>query len=905
MFASEDPLTTRKPTAGSNETASAARQRKRDETSSSARRRGAGSRSFRLARDVHPTEIDLGFELDPQAKGFRGVGRYVLKLERRRRSLELHGAELRVSRARVHAAGDLYTGRVEVHPGNESIMIRFDALLPSGEVVLELEFRGKVRRDLRGLYGAGSGEEAWLATQLCPTDARRLFPCFDEPGIKSRYRIRVTAPAEQTVISNAPIEVEEALADGRKQTRFETTPPLSSYLVAIAVGPFEASSLRTVGSTAIRIHALPGRQHLTGFALEAAAESLERLERWFDLPHPYPKLDLLALPAFAFGAMENAGAVFFRDSLLLLDIEDASAEERKRAAEVIAHELSHMWFGNLVTMAWWNDLWLNEAFATWMAYEIIDSWQPDWQIWLDFAHRRETALEMDALESSHPIAPKIRSAQEAQENFDAITYTKGASVLRMLAHYLGPEVFRDGVRLYLRRHREANAEARDLWAALSEVSNVPIEAIVAPWILQTGHPLVSVKRTRRGESRFIDLAQERFLVLARASRSGPTVSRDAPRPLLWEIPWMGRIAGTHAVESRTVRMLLATRHGRLPDPVAEAGWLHGNASEAGFFRVAHGRAEERALLANLECLSPLERIGLVGHQWALVWAGRIEIQRLLDLVSALRAEADPDVLIAVERVLERLCRRLAPSAGTSVEAALRRWIVDRFEDALEPLGLAPQDGEDERRGLRRARLLSIVGRLGRAQGVLQECERRCARHFAEGTALPRELAGEILAIAAQGGDASLHAALRDETRRAATPQVRRRSLFALAAFDDPKLARESLRAALDAELAPLPDRTQLIALLLANPAVAMPTWIGLQQAWPRLERQMPPILLARLASATADSLPANEALRIRHFFTQHPLAAGPRALRQVREELAIAQRFEREAGPALAAYLGL
>ncbi len=397
---------------------------------------------------------------------------------------------------------------------------------------LELSFKGRVRRDLRGIYrGSDRGsdrESPWLATQLCPTDARRFFPAFDEPALKLRYRIAVTVPADQTVISNAPVEFEEAAGRGRKTVHFEPTPPLSAYLVALAVGSFEASPTLYVGATPIRVYTLPGRQSLASFAREAAAESLGRLERWFEIPHPYPKLDLLALPDFAFGAMENAGAVFFRDSVLLLDAAQASPAELERTAETIAHELSHMWFGNLVTMAWWNDLWLNESFATWMAYEILDGWQPEWRVWHEFAHRREQALEQDALMTSHPIAPPIRDAKEAHENFDAITYTKGASVLRMLERFLGSEVFREGIQLYLRRHREGVATAADLWDALAEVSDQPIEKIIAPWTLQTGFPLVRVRRQDDGDHDRIALGQERFS----GGRSRPIHAKASRRPAL-------------------------------------------------------------------------------------------------------------------------------------------------------------------------------------------------------------------------------------------------------------------------------------------------------------------------------------------------------------------------------------
>jgi puromycin-sensitive aminopeptidase len=558
-----------------------------------------------------------------------------------------------------------------------------------------------------------------------------------------------------------------------------------------------------------------------------------------------------------------------------------------------------MWFGNLVTMKWWNDLWLNEAFATWMAYEIVESWRPDWRIWLDFAHRREQALSMDALASSHPIAPPIRSAEEAQENFDAITYTKGASVLRMLERFLGADAFREGIRLYIHRHAEASADAEDLWSALSEVSKEPVAKIVSPWTLQTGYPLVSV---RRPDHKPVEFVQERFLSLPpRSKRADPT---------RWTIPMVVRIGegrpgkSSTSSESRNFKRLFSKRRDSLPPKDSQFAWIHPNDGEAGFFRVDHGEVGHHELLAHLTELPATERIGLIGNQWALCQADRLPIDALLDLITALGTESDPDVLGTAEHVLAQLDRRLVRDAGSEVRTNFRAWVCSVFEGQLGGLGLMPRPGEDDRERLRRGQILSIVGGHGRSENVVREAERRCAQHVAEGTPLPGELAGPILRIAAHGGGAILHAALRNATLKAETPQARRIYLFALSAFTDPELVGASLDAGLDAELAPTPDRAQLIAELLANPDAARQTWNGLKRSWKKLEKQMPPILLARLAGATAYALPPSEAQGIAAFFERKPLVAGTRVLRQISEELRIAARFQLAARDGLARYLG-
>ncbi len=859
----------------------------------------SGRSKHRLSPLVRPQSAELRVELDPRRPAYRGEVRYALYLDRATTVIELHAAELVVSRAVAKYNGETLKAKIELLQEREVVRLTFGKRLAAGAVRLELSFKGRVRRDLRGIYRSSDRESPWLATQLCPTDARRFFPAFDEPALKLRYRIAVTVPTDQTVISNAPVEFEEQAGRGRKTVHFEPTPPLSAYLVALAVGPFEASPALYVGATPIRVYTLPGRQSLASFAREAAGESLERLERWFEIEHPYPKLDLLALPDFAFGAMENAGAVFFRDSVLLLDAALASPAELERSAETIAHELSHMWFGNLVTMAWWNDLWLNESFATWMAYEILDGWQPEWRVWHEFAHRREQALEQDALMTSHPIAPPIRDAKEAHENFDAITYTKGASVLRMLERYLGNELFRQGIQLYLRRHRERAATAADLWDALSEVSDQPVEKIIAPWTLQTGFPLVHVARHSDGDRDQIRLRQERFT--AGAQRRSARKPAAATR---WPIPWVGRVGRGNDGNARAIRHLFSKARDTAPGQGAALTWIYGNAGEAGFFRVLHGESEWEDLLASRTSLSPLERIGLVGNQWALARAGRAPLAALLDLVASLGDDDDPDVLAAVERVLTQLFRRVAARRGPEVEARLRAWIEVYFGAQIDTLGLEPRAGEDTSQRERRARILGIVGGLGQAESVRGFCLERTTRSLAGKATLPPELADEIVRIAARQGGAALHASLRAATLRAVTPQARRRWLLALAEFPGQREIAQSLAATLDGKLAPAVDRAALWVALLARPQSADASWKELQRRYKKLEREWPPILIARLVSATSAALAPERAGEITAFFRAHPLAAGPRTLRQVREELALAGRFEPALGRQLASYLG-
>jgi puromycin-sensitive aminopeptidase len=774
------------------------------------------------------------------------------------------------------------------------IEVRLDEPLPKGEATLHLHFTGRLRRDLCGLYGATSGERRYAFSQLEATDARRFFPCFDEPAMKARFRLTVTTGSANRVISNAPVTRTRQAGAGRKTVEFAETPPLSTYLVALAVGPLRRTRPVWVGPTEIRIWHAPGKGRLTAFGLEAARESLARLERYFGLPYPYEKLDLVAVPDFEFGAMENAGAVFFRETLLLLDPATATLSEKKRAAEVIAHELAHMWYGDLVTMAWWDDLWLNEAFATWMAFAVVDDWKPEWRMWHDFQHGRAAALELDALRHTHPIYCEVRTATEASENFDLITYEKGAAVVRMIERYLGRTTFRKGVRRYIRRHREGNTVAADLWKALSEASGERVEPLARAWIEQEGYPVLEVRRvTRRGRSE-LRLAQERHLERPLARRHGA-----APR---WPIPWVARLGGTRGGRGRLVRRLVSRARERVDLGKRAPRFVYGNAEEGGFFRPLHGKEDLTALLGSLSSLSAVERMGFVDHQWALVRARRAEIDSFLDLATALSEERDPDVLMALRKPLTFLADHLVPEAAPACEAPLRRWLEASFGEPLAELGWDVVRGEEEERRLRRAALLGIVGGVAGSPAVIREAARRCDRYLISRRAIDANLADVVVGLAARVGDATRHRRFVEAAAAARTPQEQRRFLLALGAFRDPKLVERSLALSLSDAVA-TQDVIFLLARLLANPAARECTWAFIRRRWSRLEKRMPSLLASRLVETTWQLLTPAHRREVACFFRDHPVPSGERALRQSLERFDWYRGFRSHAASALEAWL--
>ena len=845
------------------------------------------ARAFRLDTSLRPGDVDLHINVDPQAgKAFDGRVEFELDSDRPRRRIEIHAAELRVHRARIAFGGESLRGRIVMRPERETALIHFDRTLPAGRLRLSLSFAGTLRGDLSGLYGAEVNGARYAFTQLEPASARKFFPCFDEPAMKARFALSVTTPAANQVISNSR-EERVAIGDtGQKTVHFERTPLLSSYLVALAVGDLRASRVVRAGKTPIRLWFVPGFENLVDFGLLAARQSLLRLEEYFGIPYPYSKLDLVAVPDFEIGAMENAGAVFFRETLLLIDPDTVTLAEKKRAAEVICHELAHMWFGNLVTMAWWDDLWLNEAFATWMAFWIVDRWKPGWKMWHDFQHHRAPALDLDGLRNTHAIYTPVASPEEANANFDVITYEKGASVVRMLEHYIGEAAFRRGVRKYLRRHFEANASANDLWSALEAASGEGVAKVVQAWTLRPGFPLLRVKTERRGKATHASISQERF-------REGPARKADTLEAA-WPIPWVAHVGRSGRAPSAHRRQLLTRRRQQVLLGKTAPRFLYANADEGGFFRVEHGSQEHEALLQHAGDLAVAERMGWAGHQWALVRTRRAPLARFLEVADALASDRDPDVLAALERPLAVLGRRLAPLASAEAPELFAAWIRQHFGAGFGALGFDPRPSEAGPRRLRRARLLSLAGGLGADPVLIREASRRCAAYLSDRESLCPDLADPVVGIAAASGNARLYARLRRAAERAHTPQERRRFLLALADFPGNDEIDETLERCLGDSVA-TQDVAFVLARAMANPAATLRTWRFLRRRWSRLLRRMPPHLAGRLIETTPLLGTKAHRKEVAEFFREHPVPSAERTLRQALERFDSWNRFK---GPA-------
>ncbi len=848
---------------------------------------------LRLPADPRPKRYDLNLKIDPRRDRFRGEARIELGSEKRVRKILLHAVDLDIDAVRVEdRRGPVAVREWVAREKEELIEIRLERALEAGDSTVQVEYSGPIRTDLRGLYLARSGRRRYAVTQLEATDARRVFPCFDEPAMKARFRIRVTTPSANRVISNAPQKRSKA-AGRQKTVEFAETPPLSTYLIALIIGELEGSRTRKCGKTPIRVWAPPGNRKLTGFALEAAHEALARLERYFGLPYPYAKLDLIAVPDFEFGAMENAGAVTFRESLLLVDPKTVTLQEKKRVAEVIAHELAHMWYGDLVTMAWWDDLWLNEAFATWMAFTVVDDWKPKWQMWLDFERHRAAAFALDALRNTHPVYTTVRSPSEATENFDAITYEKGASVVRMIERWLGAPVFRRGVRKYIRRHRESNARAQDLWQALEEASGGPVAPVVREWIERPGFPIVELRRTDKDGKSTLDLRQDRF-----HARPDPPDDEESP----WPVPLVLRVRPNRG-RTRVVRQLLDRRGTRIPLGASdEIRWVYGNADEGGFYRALHQGELLTGLLRDRTRLAPVERVGLAGHQWAALRSGRADLSDFLAVVESYREEEEPEALEALLGGLAFLADPVAWSAGVRLSKRWSAWIGENFGDAFRKLGWLSTRGESDAIRLRRAALLRIVGGIAEEPSVVEEAGEAFEQDRRNRGSLDPNLAGPVVEIAAWNGDPARFEVYLREIHRGATPQDRMRFQMALAGFRDPVLTQRALELTLT-DVIPTQNVALLLGRLVAGVHTREAAWEFIQKRWPELSKRVPPGLASRLVLALPALHTRKHKGEVSRFFRAHPLPTARRALKQTLERFDLDNELRRRLVPQLRAWL--
>ncbi len=871
---------------------------------------------WRLPTSLRPIRYELLLAPDVTTSTFTGSVHIECSVIEPTNRVVLNAADLEVGHAEVEVGGrPLDVTEISLDEDSEQVAIGLGQALTGGEdLFVDLSFKGTLNDQLRGFYrsmftpaGAPEGTEEIIATtHFEPTDARRAFPCFDEPDLKAVFSITVDVPEGLGVWSNWSVVSEEPVAGGRR-VRFGDTMIMSTYLVCVVVGPLRQTYPVEVDGMPITVVHVPGKEHLTQFALEAAAHSVRFFTEWFELPYPGSKLDLIALPDFAMGAMENLGCVTFRESALLVDKDHASLAELQRVSQVVAHEIAHMWFGDLVTMRWWDGIWLNEAFATLMEVMCVDDFRPEWELWTVFGTMRERAMSIDALHTTRPVEFAVGKPEEAEAMFDALTYDKGAGVLRMLERYMGPDQFREGIRLYLRRHSYRNTDSADLWAALEESSGEPVSLIMDTWLHQGGFPFVEVQLQPGGDlgAPAVALTQVPFMFT-----SGPhedSAIGDSAIGNIWKIPTLLRTLGdgkTGGDSKDTAFTRALVESGELVVELEGSGPAVVNAGGSGVYRVQYPAAHLLALASRSADLITLERFYLLSDTWAAVLADRSGLEVFLTLAETLAvgppSERDPDVWGQMTGPLSFMYRAVPDNALAELQAYARALVGPVFEQ----LGWAHDASDTERVRSLRSQLLAALGTVGADPTVRARCLQLHRDFVVDGVPLDPELAPAIVATVAACGGESEYESFYARFKQPSTPQEEVRYLAGLAGFEDSALAERTF------ELALTQVRTQnayfVIAQLLANRAVGAATWRRVNEHWDELLTRFPGTLMTRMLDGVRllcrDSALAGEIIV---FLASHPVPTGEKAIAQTSERLAVnaafAARLATEAGPLLGA----
>ena len=743
----------------------------------------------KLPKVVVPEEYAV--RITPDAKRLTFTGSETIKLNVRKpvRELVLNSADIQIASASLNDK-PIAKSAIKLNPKEETLTIALPNELPQGTHTLALTFSGKINAGGFGLYHApyqeqGTGaKKVMLGTQLEATDARRVFPCWDEPSFRARFQLTAIVPENWTAVSNMPVERETKTSAG-KEIHFGLTPSMPSYLNVLCAGELDTIE-KQHGGVLHRIATTKGKAEMGRYALESGIQVTDYYNDYFGTPYPLPKLDQIAVPGGFGGAMENWGGITYFESRLLYDPERSSSETKQGIYAVIAHEIAHQWYGNLVTMAWWDNLWLNEGFASWLGTKATGKFNPDWEVWLEHDVPRdptrragipkEAAMEGDARSTTHPIQQKIETEADANSAFDDITYKKGQSFLRMLESFLGEEVFREGMRRYMARHKFSNTTSADLWNALSEASGKPVGEIAASWIEQPGFPVVHVARDVSGK---VTLTQERFTV------NFP----DAP-PLEWKIPLTYSVAGAPPVS-----VLMTSKTLELHDiPLDRA--VKFNVEGAGNYRVGYHDASWRLLIADLPKLSMPDRVNLLSDTWAFVQAKRAPLSAYLELVEKLptRTElAEQQQIIGTFGVIDGLLR------DQPAREEFQQYARSILRPAFDAVGWDAKPNESTRTVQLRASVVSALANFNDPE-IIAGCNERFARYLEDRRSLAPDVVAPVLNVVARYADENTWNKLHDLAVKTTSIEEKQNFSDALTSVADPKLAKKTLQIALTDEL---------------------------------------------------------------------------------------------------------
>jgi puromycin-sensitive aminopeptidase len=795
------------------------------------------AKSVRLSKNIIPIHYNLELKPDLENFTFSGVETITLSILKSTKSITLHSKEIEIDTADIAKM----FAKISYDKKSETATFTFPKLIPVGKIKLTLVFRGLLNDKMRGFYRSkysiGKKEYHVATTQFEATDARRAFPCFDEPAHKAVFHISLIVPRGKTAISNTlPISVLEH-ESGYEIIKFSPTPKMSTYLLAFIIGDFEY-----IESGRVRVFTTPGKKHQAKFALDCAVKTLNFYEKYFAIKYPLPVLDMIAIPDFSSGAMENWGAVTYRESAILVDENNSSTSNKQWVALVVAHELAHQWFGNLVTMEWWTHLWLNEGFASYIEYLAVDKLFPKWDIWTQFStNDLGVALRLDALRSTHPIEVEVHHPDEIGEIFDEVSYSKGASIIRMLADYLGEKDFRDGLRHYLKKHSYKNTETLHLWQAFEKVSGKKVAKMMHNWTSQPGYPVVKVEIINN----ILSLSQERFF----ASPISKAKTKDTTK---WEIP----------INFKKNKA---------------------NFGETGFFRTAYSKEllEKLVLPVQTQTFSARDRLGIIRDLFALAEAGTIPTTDALEFLPAYKNEDNYTVWVEIATGLAKLEQLLAK---TDSEENLRKLSASLFSPLAHRLGWEKKKDEVHTDTLLRSLAISRAGRAGDKKII--NTARIKFQSIQDGWQISPDIRGAIYAIVASLGNEKEYKKLVTLYKKETLHEEKNRLGNALGDFQNPKILKLVCEFAMSKHVR-TQDTVGILSSIGSNPLGRDIWWQFLQKNWKTLVSRYGEggLTLGRAIKAISGSAEPKHFKSFKKFFATHPAPGAHRAISQVLEHL--------------------
>jgi aminopeptidase N len=835
----------------------------------------------RLPKTVIPTHYAI--ELEPDLENLTLAGSEVVDIDVREPTdkLMLNAVGMTLGEASIDASAA--SAKIALDGSSETATLTFPQTLAAGAHRLRIAFRAEINKFARGMflveYPTEKGTRRMISSHLEPADARRVFPCWDEPAFKASIALTVTVPRSFLAVGNMPVAQEEPVTPTLKQVAFAPTPKMSTYLFVFAAGELERLSAQADG-VAVGVVTTAGKREQGSFALDSAVKLLRYYNDYFGVKYPLPKLDLIAVPGGVPGAMENWGGITFFESRLLFDPGSSAPSSRRGIFSILAHEMAHQWFGNLVTMGWWDNLWLNEGFASWMQAKAAEHFFPQWRTWLNGNGQKQSAMNLDARRTSHPIQQPVANESEAIALFDGITYGKGQALIRMLESYLGTGVFRAGIRKYMAEHAYSNTTTGDLWRALETASEKPVGAIAGTFTEQAGVPLIIVQTSCAAEEQRIRMRVDRF-----------SIHDPNAAPQRWQVPVvLGPLSALLAPET----VLLANEDkeivaGRCGEPVKF------NIGDVGYFRVEYDGASRAALAKSLALMAAPDRLNLLADEWALLEAGRSDPQSYFELLDEIGNDDDRAVWEQVIRTFARL-NHLA--RGGAQRPALQAYARAKLRPVFDRLGWDAVGREDDESGLLRARLIRVLGELNDEE-IIAEAKRRFASFLKDPEALRPSLRGPVTQLVGENADRQSYDTLLALARKSANTNERVRYYSAAASARDPALARETLSLALTEEL-PSTLRTSVINAVASAGELPELAWEFVQQNFAVLAAKEGPSFRSYFVSNLMQSFSdADRAVELASFAPAHATSGGRVVAARAYEAILIDAEFKARALPEI------